>query len=203
MKTCTKCKVEKQLTSFKPRKSSKDGLHTWCSDCLSAYYADHNVRNRQKKQEYKKVNYENNKEEIKSKRRAYYVEHKEEICERKKDYRLSNLASISARNAEWRKNNSESLKEKKAAWQRNNKGLVCATRARRRLNEKRATPEWANLDEIKRVYKEAEKMREAGNDVHVDHIIPIRSDVVCGLHVHWNLQIIEARKNRAKGNRLP
>ena len=35
MKTCTKCKIEKELSEFTKLKSSKDGLQYWCKNCIS------------------------------------------------------------------------------------------------------------------------------------------------------------------------
>lgn len=36
----------------------------------------------------------------------------------------------------------------------------------------------------------------------VDHIIPIRSNEVCGLHVPWNLRVITRTENRIKNNKI-
>ncbi len=66
----------------------------------------------------------------------------------------------------------------------------------------KAWPEWcANDPEFKRIYKEAERRREAGEDVQVDHVVPIINPLVCGLHVPWNLEIIGKHENLSKGNR--
>ena len=68
--------------------------------------------------------------------------------------------------------------------------------AKRRAMKFQATPKWANLDKIKEIYLNCPK------GFHVDHIIPLQSKKVCGLHVHNNLRIITAHQNQLKSNRL-
>ena len=202
MKTCTKCLSTKESSSFKTRKSSKDGLHTWCVTCLAAYYAKHNKDNRDKRRAQEAERYEAGKEVILAKAKTYYAEHKPQIQNKKKKYRQENIEQIRQANSVWRDKNKDYLKVKKAAWQKANKGAVCAATAKRRSAVINATPYWADEVEIQKIYKTAEAMRLSGIDVHVDHVIPLQNDTVCGLHVHWNLQIINATKNRSKGNRI-
>lgn len=74
--------------------------------------------------------------------------------------------------------------------------------AAREAAKLRATPAWADMHKIRAVYEEADKLTsETGIQHHVDHIVPLRSDLVCGLHVHWNLRAIPASDNCSKGNR--
>ena len=64
-----------------------------------------------------------------------------------------------------------------------------------------AWPEWcAEHPGFAAIYKEAKRRRSMGEDVHVDHIVPIISPLVCGLHVPWNLQILPAGANLSKSN---
>jgi hypothetical protein len=65
----------------------------------------------------------------------------------------------------------------------------------------RAWPVWAVYpDQYKAIYERARHMRDRGQKVEVDHIVPLRSKIVCGLHVPWNLQIITAEENLRKSN---
>ncbi|WP_331540772.1 hypothetical protein [Phenylobacterium sp.] len=67
---------------------------------------------------------------------------------------------------------------------------------------RRQTPPWADRAAIKAVYDEA-KRRSAVDEIayDVDHVLPLRSDWVSGLHVAENLAIVPMSVNRSKGNR--
>lgn len=65
-----------------------------------------------------------------------------------------------------------------------------------------ATPLWSSRVEIKNIYSNARKLRNHGESVEVDHIIPLQHKKICGLHVPWNLSIVTAKKNSKKGNRV-
>ena len=68
--------------------------------------------------------------------------------------------------------------------------------AKRKAVKLKATPKWANLKIIKEIYRTCPK------DCHVDHIIPLQNDLVCGLHVENNLRHLPIKENLIKGNKL-
>lgn len=57
------------------------------------------------------------------------------------------------------------------------------------------TPPWADIDKIREIYIN----RPEG--YHVDHIIPLQGENVCGLHVENNLQYLPAKENMSKKNK--
>lgn len=67
----------------------------------------------------------------------------------------------------------------------------------RKKRLRKATPPWADMGAIKRIYREAHEKR-----MHVDHIIPLNGKNVSGLHVENNLQILPPMDNIRKGNRF-
>ena len=81
--------------------------------------------------------------------------------------------------------------------------ILTANVKARQASKLRAMPSWANKDAIKAFYIEAARItRETGIPHHVDHIIPLRGKYVWGFHVEGNLQVIPARENLRKNNKV-
>lgn len=67
-----------------------------------------------------------------------------------------------------------------------------------------ATPPWADLEAIAKIYAQARRLtRETGVAHQVDHFFPLKGKTSCGLHVEYNLRIVSARENQSKHNKLP
>jgi len=61
---------------------------------------------------------------------------------------------------------------------------------------KKVTPAWANAAAMKRIYDRAALLNK-----EVDHIVPLNSPIVCGLHCEDNMQVLTSLENSAKSNR--
>jgi hypothetical protein len=66
----------------------------------------------------------------------------------------------------------------------------------RSLLKTKACPPWVDKALLKDIYEKCPQ------GWHVDHIDPLKSPLVCGLHVPWNLQYLPADENRRKGNQF-
>lgn len=91
-------------------------------------------------------------------------------------------------------------------WKKTNRAAVAAANAIRRANRTKRTPKWLTKDQkraMRKLYDEAARLtRVTGVKWHVDHIVPLMGQTVCGLHVPWNLQLLTAAENSSKGNRF-
>jgi len=89
-------------------------------------------------------------------------------------------------------------------WRSLNKHIKSETSARERFKKKQATPKWLTrlqIKEMQLLYLETIRISaETGIKHHVDHIVPLNSKLVCGLHVPWNLQILTETENLKKSN---
>ena len=122
---------------------------------------------------------------------------KERYYEKNRDYVVARaLATPAALKNQYRK-----------AWAEKNMVSVRANTKNRRRKHRAATPPWLTRrqkTEMRSLYQIAITMsRTTGEPYVVDHIYPLRSDVVCGLHVPWNLRVVTSAENLRKSNQLP
>lgn len=66
----------------------------------------------------------------------------------------------------------------------------------RRVAKLKRIPSWADMTKIREIYKNAKEL-----GMTVDHIIPLRGQLVSGLHVENNLQLLPSKLNSSKGNK--
>ena len=126
-------------------------------------------------------------------------------------------AKARSRTKAWQSENSERKIEKDRIYRKNNKAKIKETRKRgydankayykEKATERRARRKEAEVGlspsekgAITRLYNKAEKLREEGLDVHVDHVTPLSRG---GTHHPDNLAIILAEDNLYKGAREP
>jgi hypothetical protein len=98
-------------------------------------------------------------------------------------------------------------REYRNTWKKNNVLSIRADTKARRRKHREATPPWLSRkqkSEMRALYQIAIlTSNTTGEQYVVDHIYPLRSEYVCGLHVPWNLRIITREENLRKSNALP
>ena len=105
--------------------------------------------------------------------------------------------------AKWRAENKERKRKLDSDWSRRNKPKKRANCRAYTCAKMKRTPSWANDQLITAYYVEAKRLEElTGIQFHVDHIIPLQGELVSGLHVETNLQLLPANENIGKSNRF-
>ena len=201
VKTCTKCQIEKPFSEFRKNSSRKDLLCVQCKTCMTQHLRAWEKANPEKVRATCQRGYKKNKEKKDAANRKWCAENPDRVRE---------LARLRARRnytpekgAKWAAENPERAKANTARWARGTPDRRCANENARRAGKLRATPSWADASEIARVYALAAKMaKHLDGPYHVDHVVPLKSKLVCGLHVHQNLRVLRGDLNAAKGNRF-
>ena len=171
MKTCIKCGYKYPDKDFYKNKGGRLNTCKYCCRLNNKVYKD---KYRDKLQNDLKRWKEDNREHVEAYMKNYRQEHKDRIKEV---------------NQAWRENNREHHRLIKS---------IC--NAQRRAAKKSATVDWSDKKN-KEIYKAARMLSlETGIEHHVDHIIPLVHEMVCGLHNEFNLQVLPWYENISKGN---
>lgn len=153
-----------------------------CVECLKVEWTKGNETRAEYFRDY------NKREDVKDRKNEWYQENREAVIE-----------AAATRPA-------HVLREYRNAWKANNKTQVLADNKVRRRKHREATPPWLTRkqkSEIRQLYQIAITMTQTtGEQYVVDHIVPLRSHEVCGLHVPWNLRVITQEENLKKSNKL-
>jgi hypothetical protein len=188
---CVQCNSER---SKKYREKNRE--------TLVAYRRGYYIANKERFIKAGKKRYADKKEDIKRATRAYSIANKEKNIAWQKTYRETNKEQCNARTRRCRKENPNNSMMYSRAYRRENPEKGRAAAARRRSLKLQATPAWANNFFIAEIYHLAKLRGEIyGGEWEVDHIVPLKSKLVCGLHVECNLRVITSATNNSKGNR--
>ena len=174
MKSCERCLEVKPFVSFYNCAKRKDGKQGYCKACCL-------FKTRERLAAHPEIS---RQQWLKRRNNAAYREQRHKASAK---YTAANRVATNARIADWQSRNLD----KHAAYQ-----------GQRRATKLRATPKWANRFFISETYNLAKlRTKMLGYEWHVDHIVPLKSPIVCGLHVEHNLQVITGPENTAKSNK--
>jgi len=170
MKTCCDCKQRLTYEFFSKRSKNPDGYELRCKTCRKTFREKYKDKARETYSRW----YQDNRE-----RKANYQAIRNPLIPEKRKmyrqtYRAKYLTTVRLR---------ESLKN---------------TARRTRIPKWLSKKQWQDIQYFYSLRDEAQML--TGDKYHVDHIVPLQGENVCGLHVPWNLQVLPADINLAKNN---
>lgn len=170
---CSKCGLDKPEDAFSVRNARPRGRNSHCKECVRGFNT------------------------------TYYQKTAEKQKHASSEYRKANREFVLDYLAEYREKNREKLNRQIAEIYQRDPSKKHARTVKRRASKLKATPSWANHGYIGLFYQMArEESERLGVKVHVDHIVPLQSKLVCGLHNEFNLQLLAASANLKKSNRV-
>lgn len=177
-KRCSGCKAKKDLDCFSKNSNAHSGLSPRCRECQG-------------------LDYLKKSEKVKASVKTYRDKNKVSVAKNSNEYYLKNKEKILERSKRWAGENPERRKKIEQFYSSSNQGEKNARASLYRARKREATPPWIGPDQISEMslfFKNC----PAGH--HVDHIVPVGGDDVCGLHVPWNLQYLPRFINESKSN---
>lgn len=194
MKTCPACQISKSSEEFYSRPLLSAGLSCYCKVCTR-------VKQRVAMRKFRAKPGQRATEAAAIRLKREDPAYREHEREQYRTYYYQNVKEMRAKSIRWNHENAERRKQNRAQWFSENPHRRNESRMRGYAAKVQQTPAWAERGYIDLFYRQA-KMEEArtGRTCHVDHIVPLRSKLVCGLHCEDNLQVMYATANQRKLN---
>lgn len=144
-----------------------------------------------------------NPERTKAARKAWIEANPDRFAQMQRDWKEENKEH----RAEYRRNQYQKTKERENAlareWKKNNPEAAFGLNMKRAAAKLQAIPFWVDFNKIKSIYVEAKRITaDTGIPHNVDHIMPLQSKFVCGLHIETNLRVITKSENHSKKNKF-
>jgi len=137
MKTCNKCKEEKELSEFYKNKRKKGGLSRECKECTKRRSKQYYQDNKENATERHRSYYQDNKEKIAEQQKQYYRANKEKIAEQQKQYYQANREAIKACAKQYAQDNREAIQKYQKQYRQDNKEVLAEYDRHRNKNPSR------------------------------------------------------------------
>lgn len=223
VKSCKDCLQEMPLSAFYQKRKLKSGKMLYMAQCKACFgnrsaesyekrkdaklarCAEYRVENRDMVASYLRGYYQRNRDAIIEKTKAYQSQPHRKVVDKA---RLAKSYADRRGEVRQRQNANNATPEGRERQRQRylkhyeaNKTYYLAKGATRRAQTMQATPPWVLLEHVILFYEEAKRLTELTGVKHVvDHIVPLTSKKVCGLHVPSNLQVIPELDNWRKFN---
>ena len=183
LKICYKCKEIKSTDNFGKNTNNKDGLKSYCKECVRLESVSYRKKNVDKIKEYR----ENNKEKI---------------SESNENYRLNNKERIFSQRKEYRENNKEKISKYKHNWYEKNKDKTLEGKRRRRARKLGCDENYTKEDRKTTLLAFGYKCFNCGNtdNLCVDHHRPLIKGNPLSLE---NAVVLCKTCNASKGSKDP
>jgi len=149
MKTCSKCKSEKELSEFShwfDKRSGKNVISAQCKTCFSEYAKRRYAVKREEIREQMKVRYAQNREVAIAKARVYYEANKDKVKASQRRYYERNKSTVLLRIQEWRDANFDKYRAAQDRWARANREKVRESANKyARANKDRVAERWRTM----------------------------------------------------------